>query len=132
MFDGIQRPLEKMREMVGSNITRGMKLIPLDREKKWKFVPAVKKGHEVIGGDIVGKVQETIVIEHRIMIPNGIKGKIIEIYEGEFTVEDTVAKLKTDKGEEIDIKMMQKWPVRRGRPYKEKLPPNTLLMTGQE
>jgi len=131
MFDGIQRPLEKMREMVGSNITRGIEVNSLDREKKWKFVPTVKKGHEVIGGDIVGKVQETIVIEHRIMIPNGIKGKIIEIYEGEFTVEDTVAKLKTDKGEEIDIKMMQKWPVRRGRPYKEKLPPNTLLMTGQ-
>jgi len=131
MFDGIQRPLEKMREMVGSNITRGIEVNSLDREKKWKFVPTVKKGHEVIGGDIVGKVQETIVIEHRIMIPNGIKGKIIEIYEGEFTVEDTVAKLKTDKGEEIDIKMMQKWPVRRRRPYKEKLPPNTLLMTGQ-
>jgi len=131
IFDGIQRPLEDMRKMVGSNITRGIEVNALDRNKKWKFEPTVEKGVRVNPGDIIGKVQETVVVEHRIMIPYGLKGIIEEIYEGEFTVEDTVARVRKDTGELVDVKMMQKWPVRRGRPYKEKLPPETPLVTGQ-
>jgi V/A-type H+-transporting ATPase subunit A len=131
MYDGIQRPLEEIRKMVGSNITRGIEVNALDRKKKWKFEPTVQKGLKVNAGDIIGRVQETVVVEHRIMIPYGVKGVIEEIYEGEFTVEETVAKVRKDTGEVIDIKMMQKWPVRKGRPYKEKLPPDSPLVTGQ-
>ena len=108
MFDGIQRPLEKMREMVGSNITRGIEVTSLDRNKKWKFVPTVKKGEKVSSGDIIGTVQETVVIEHRIMIPHGVSGTIEEIKEGEYTITDTVAVVKKDNGEKVDIQMMQK------------------------
>jgi len=131
MFDGIQRPLEEMRKMVGSNITRGIEVHALDREKKWQFNPTVEKGLRVTAGDIIGTVQETVVVEHRIMIPYGVEGVIEEIYSGEFTVEDTVAKVRKDSGELVDIKMMQKWPVRVGRPYKEKLAPNAPMITGQ-
>lgn len=131
IFDGIQRPLEEMRKKVGSNITRGIEVNALDREKKWLFEPVVQKGTIVETGDIIGKVQETSIIEHRIMIPYGIKGTIEEIYQGEFTVEDTVAIVKKENGETVNIQMMQKWPVRRGRPYKEKLPPDSPLVTGQ-
>ncbi|NLW26102.1 MAG: ATP synthase subunit A [Hungateiclostridium saccincola] len=131
MFDGIQRPLEKMREIAGSNITRGIDVTALDRDKKWKFVPTAKKGQKVTGGDIIGTVQETVVVEHRIMVPHGVSGTIEEIKEGEFTVTDTVAVVKKDNGENVNIQMMQKWPVRVGRPYKEKLPPDTPLITGQ-
>lgn len=88
MFDGIQRPLEAMREKVGNNITRGVEVTALDRQKKWKFEPTVTKGTKVIAGDIIGKVQETVVVEHRIMVPYGVEGTIEEIYAGEFTVED--------------------------------------------
>jgi len=131
MYDGIQRPLEEMREKVGSNITRGIDVSPLDRTKKWKFHPVVSKGTRVTSGDIIGTVQETVVVEHRIMIPYGVEGVIQEIFEGEFTVEDTVAVVKKDNGETVNIQMMQKWPVRQGRPYKEKLPPEAPLITGQ-
>lgn len=131
IYDGIQRPLETMREMVGSNITRGIEVSALDRKKKWKFTPAVKEGFKVTSGDIIGKVQETVVVEHRIMIPYGVEGIIVEIHEGEFTVEETVAVVKKDDGETVDIKMMQKWPVRKARPYKEKLSPETPMTTGQ-
>ncbi|MBZ4645055.1 MAG: synthase, subunit [Clostridia bacterium] len=131
MFDGIQRPLEVMRNKVGSNITRGIEVTALNREKKWKFEPTVTKGTRVVAGDIIGKVQETVVVEHRIMVPYGIEGTIEEIYAGEFTVEDTVAIVKKDNGEKVNLQMMQKWPVRKGRPYKEKLPPSTPLVTGQ-
>ncbi len=131
MFDGIQRPLEKMREIAGSNIKRGIDVTALDRDKKWKFVPTAKKGQKVFGGDIIGTVQETVVVEHRIMVPHGVSGTIEEIKEGEFTVTDTVAVVKKDNGENVNIQMMQKWPVRVGRPYKEKLPPDTPLITGQ-
>ncbi len=131
MFDGIQRPLEAMREQVGSNITRGINVNPLNREKKWEFKPVVKKGVRVTTGDIIGTVQETSVIEHKIMIPNGIEGTIEAIYEGEYTIVDTVAKVKKDNGQVVDVQMMQKWPVRKGRPYKEKLPPDYPLITGQ-
>jgi len=131
IFDGIQRPLEVIREMVGSNITRGIEVTSLDRKRKWKFEPTIEKGLKVQTGDIIGKVQETVVVEHRIMIPYGVEGVLVDIYEGEFTVEDTVAKVRKNNGETVDIKMMQKWPVRKGRPYKEKLPPDSPMVTGQ-
>ena len=131
IFDGIQRPLEKIRELYGSNITRGIEIESLEREKKWEFVPVVKRGDRVTAGDVIGTVQETVIVEHRIMVPYGLQGTIEEIFEGEFTVEDTVAVLKLENGKTVDIKMMQKWPVRRGRPYKEKLPPEEPLVTGQ-
>lgn len=131
MFDGIQRPLEIMREMLGSNITRGIDVSALDRNKKWNFVPTVEKGLRVTSGDIIGIVQETVVVEHKIMVPYGIEGIIEEIYSGHFTVEDIVAKVRKSNGDIADIKMMQKWPVRRGRPYKEKLTPDNPLVTGQ-
>ena len=131
IFDGIQRPLAKIREMVGSNITRGIEVNSLDRNKKWNFEPTVKKGTEVTSGDIIGKVQETVVVEHKIMVPYGIKGTIEQISSGNFTITDTVAKVRKENGEIVDIQMMQKWPVRVGRPYKEKLAPETPLVTGQ-
>ncbi|HOJ11565.1 MAG TPA: V-type ATP synthase subunit A [Clostridiales bacterium] len=131
IFDGIQRPLEVIREMVGSNITRGIEVSALDRKEKWHFKPVIGKGARVEAGDIIGVVQETVIVEHRIMIPYGIEGIIEEIYEGEYSIEDTVAKIKKDNGEIANIKMIQKWPVRKGRPYKEKLPPDTPLITGQ-
>lgn len=131
MFDGIQRPLEKMRDMVGSNITKGINVSPLDHEKKWDFVATVKEGTHVSSGDIIGTVQETVLIEHKIMIPYGISGQIIEIYSGSFTIVDTVAKIKTDDGKLIEVQMLQKWPVRKGRPFKNKLTPEAPLITGQ-
>jgi V/A-type H+-transporting ATPase subunit A len=131
IFDGIQRPLDVMRDMVGSNITRGIEVNAIDRERKWAFQPVVEKGTSVQAGDIIGIVQETVIVEHRIMVSYGIEGIIEEIYEGEFTVEDTVAKIRKNNGEVVDIKMIQKWPVRRGRPYKEKLPPESPMVTGQ-
>lgn len=131
IFDGIQRPLEEIREMVGSNITRGIEVNALDRKMKWKFVPTVEKGIRVNAGDILGKIQETVVVEHRIMVPYGIKGVIEDIYEGDFSVEETVARVRRDNGELVDIQMLQKWPVRRGRPYKQKLPPEEPMITGQ-
>ncbi len=131
MFDGIQRPLEAIEKQAGSYITRGIDIPALDREKKWDFVPTAKQGQKVTGGDIIGTVQETVIVEHRIMVPPGISGEIVEIYEGSFTVTDTVAKIKTDSGEIIDVAMMQKWPVRMMRPYKEKVPPEEPMSTGQ-
>lgn len=131
IFDGIQRPLVEMWKAVGSNITRGIEVPALQRDVKWKFEPVVPKGTRVQAGDIIGKVQETAVVEHRIMVPYGISGVIEEIYSGEFTVEETVAKVKKDNGEIVDITMMQKWPVRKGRPYKEKLAPVQPMITGQ-
>mgnify|MGYP000014396736 CR=1 FL=1 len=131
IYDGIQRPLTKIREMVGSNITRGIDVSSLDRDKKWLFEPLVKKGARISAGDIIGKVQETPVVEHRIMVPFGISGVVEEIKSGEFTVEETVAVVRKDDGKTVDIQMMQKWPVRKERPYKEKLAPSEPLVTGQ-
>jgi V/A-type H+-transporting ATPase subunit A len=135
MFDGIQRPLEAMRNEVGGNITRGISIPALDRSKKWLFVPSVKPGDTVKSGDIIGTVQENAVFEHRIMIPFGIEGTVEDITEGEFTIEDTVARVETKDGTGMTkthgITMMQKWPVRRGRPYKEKLALDEPLITGQ-
>jgi V/A-type H+-transporting ATPase subunit A len=131
IFDGIQRPLEAIREIAGSNITRGIDVQALERDKRWKFEPLVEAGTKVQAWDIIGKVQETEIVEHRIMVPHRLSGTIEEIFAGEFTVEDTVAKLRTESGELVDLKMMQKWPVRVGRPYREKLTPDQPLITGQ-
>ena len=130
IYDGIQRPLDDIMAVCGSNLHRGVEVASLKRHLKWAFVPTVKVGDEVETGDIIGTVQETEVVEQRIMIPYGIKGTIKEIREGEFTVEEVVAIVATDKGDR-EVTLMQKWPVRRGRPYKKKLPPKMPLITGQ-
>ncbi|MCM1990622.1 V-type ATP synthase subunit A [Oceanirhabdus seepicola] len=130
MFDGIQRPLNSIMEKVGNFLTKGVEVPSLDREKKWHFVPTAKVGDEVEGGTIIGAVQETSVISHKIMVPHGVKGKIKSINEGEFTVVETVAVVETENGDK-EVMMMQKWPVRNGRPYKQKLNPVEPLVTGQ-
>lgn len=130
IFDGIQRPLKAIAERVGDYITRGIEVPALDRNIRWHFKPLVKKGAGVEGGDVIGEVKETETITHRIMIPPGIKGIIEEIREGEFTVDEVVAKVK-DKDRVYDITMLQRWPVRKPRPIKEKLPPKEILVTGQ-
>jgi V/A-type H+-transporting ATPase subunit A len=131
MFDGIQRPLEEIRKKSGNSISRGVEVDSLDREKKWDFKPVLEKGEVVKAGDIIGTVQETNVVEHRVMIPHGVQGTIVDIFEGSFTIEETIAKLRDDNGDLIDIMMLQKWPVRKGRPYHKKLPPEMPLVTGQ-
>ncbi len=130
IFDGIQRPLTTLFFKYGSRISRGVSVNNLDREKKWSFVPRVKAGDSVAEGDVLGTVQETELIEHRIMVPNGIKGVVASIEEGDFTIEDTVAVIKTDAGKK-PVSMLRKWPVRKGRPYAEKLSPDEPMITGQ-
>ncbi|MDK2784433.1 MAG: V/A-type H+/Na+-transporting ATPase subunit [Bacillota bacterium] len=130
IYDGIQRPLDVIKEKVGDRITRGVEAYALNREKKWEFVPRVKVGDKVSAGDILGTVQETSLVEHRIMVPPGIEGEVAEIFAGEATVTDTIAKIRTADGVR-EVTMMQKWPVRRGRPYKEKLAPEEIMVTGQ-
>ena len=130
IFDGIQRPLTTLFFKYGSRISRGVSVNNLDREKKWHFSPRVKKGDAVAEGDILGVVQETEIVEHRILVPNGMSGKVVSVEEGDFTIEDTVAVLQTDTGKK-PVSMLRKWPVRRGRPYKEKLTPDTPMVTGQ-
>ena len=130
IYDGIQRPLDEIMKICGNNLQRGVEVPSLDRQKKWNFVPAAKVGDEVEAGDIIGTVQETSVVEQRIMVPYGVKGKIKEIKAGDFTVEETVASVETAGGIR-EISLMQKWPVRKGRPYKKKLPPAMPLVTGQ-
>ncbi len=132
MYDGIQRPLTAIEEKTGDIfIPRGVDVPALPRDIKWDFTPTVKVGDYVEEGDIIGTVPETKSLTHKIMVPIGIKGKIKEIKEGSFTVEETVAVVETEDGEEKEIQMMQKWPVRKPRPYKEKLPPIIPLITGQ-
>lgn len=131
IYDGIQRPLESLYKASGNNIQRGVEVPSLDREKKWDFVPKKAAGEKVVAGDIFGVVQETPVVECRIMIPWGVSGTVKEIKEGSFTIEDTVAVITDDKGNDITLTMMQRWPVRKERPYKEKRTPDTLLVTGQ-
>ncbi len=131
IYDGIQRPLEKLVEKSGDRIGRGLDVPALDHKKKWDFRPCVKVGDKVVAGDIIGVVQENEVVEHRIMIPPNKGGIVEKIEEGSFCVDDAVAVLKNDKGENVNVRMMQKWPVRRGRPYKTKLPPSRPLVTGQ-
>lgn len=131
IYDGIQRPLEEIRKIAGPNITRGISVPALNRTKKWEFVPVAKVGDKVQAGDIIGTVQETIVVQQKIMVPYGVSGTIAEIKAGSFTVEETVCVVKNDNGDNINLTMMQKWPVRKGRPYKEKLVPVSPLVTGQ-
>ena len=130
IYDGIQRPLNKLVEATGDRIARGVNMSALDREKKWKFVPKVAKGDKVSAGDIIGTVQENKVVEHRIMVPFGVEGTVSKIQEGEFTIDEVVCVVKTEKGDK-KLTMSQKWPVRRGRPYKTKMSPVTPLVTGQ-
>ncbi len=130
IYDGIQRPLDDIIKISGNNLKRGVEVPSLKRNLKWEFVPTVKVGDEVETGDVIGTVQETVLVQQKIMVPYGIKGTIKEIKEGTFTVEDIVAVVETEKGEK-ELTMMQKWPVRRGRPYKKKLPPEMPLVTGQ-
>lgn len=131
IYDGIQRPLEVMYRQQGSNIQRGIRVPALDREKKWEFVPTVKVGDEVQTGDIIGTVQETFVVEQRIMVPHKVKGTVKSVRTGDFTVEETVCEVQREDGTVSEISMMQRWPVRVGRPYKEKIVPDMPLLTGQ-
>ncbi|KOR25857.1 V-type ATP synthase subunit A [Clostridium sp. L74] len=130
MFDGIQRPLNAIKAKAGDFITRGVEVHSLDRDKKWHFTPVKKVGDTVEAGDVIGIVQETSIVEHKIMVPYGVKGIIETIEEGDFTIVDTVAKVK-DGDKLSDLMMMQKWPVRRGRPYGRKLNPVEPMITGQ-
>ena len=130
IYDGIQRPLDAIMQVSGNNLKRGVEVPSLRRDLKWGFHPTVQTGDEVEGGDIIGTVQETIVVEHKIMVPVGIKGTVKEIKEGEFTIEEVVAVLDTANGE-IPLTMVQRWPVRKGRPYLKKLPLEMPLVTGQ-
>ncbi len=132
IYDGIQRPLEKIMEQTGSaNITRGIEVAALDREKKWDFVATAKVGDKVTTGDFLGEVQETPSILHKIMVPAGVSGTVESISSGSYTVTDVIAKIKLADGSVKELTMMQKWPVRRGRPYKRKFTPSTPLQSGQ-
>ena len=132
IYDGIQRPLEEIVKRVGANITRGIQVPALDREKKWAFTPVAAVGQQVVGGDVLGTVPETAVVLHKIMVPNGIKGTVEWLIdEGEYTITEPVARIRTDKGEVKELTMVQKWPVRVGRPYKRKFPPVVPLQSGQ-
>ncbi len=132
IFDGIQRPLDIISNTSGDFIARGIDVPALNRVKKWHFTPVLKKGDTVIAGDILGEVQETSLIKQKIMVPAGVEGKIIKISEGNFTVEETVVEIKSTKTETVHkISLMQKWPVRKPRHYREKLPPTEMLITGQ-
>lgn len=131
IFDGIQRPLVSIMNATGNNLTRGVEIPSLERTKTWHFVPTAKIGDTVETGDIIGTVNETEIVLHKIMVPKGVNGTITSILEGNFTIEDTVALVETDDGEVKKVTMLQKWPVRTGRPYKEKLPPSMPLVTGQ-
>ena len=130
IYDGIQRPLDDIMKVSGNNLQRGVEVASLKRDKKWKFVPTVKAGEEVEAGDIIGTVQETAVVEQKIMVPYGVSGTVKEIKSGEFTVEEVVAVVETKDGDK-ELTMMQKWPVRKGRPYVKKLPLDAPLVTGQ-
>ena len=131
MFDGIQRPLDAFMEAAQSSfLTKGISVPSLNRDKKWAFTPTVKVGDEVSAGDIIGTVQETTVVLHKIMVPYGISGKVKSINEGEFTVEETVCVVETENGDR-EVSLMQKWPVRKGRPYASKLNPVAPMVTGQ-
>ena len=131
IYDGIQRPLNKIMEATNSNLlSRGVEVPALDRETKWQFEACVSAGEEVQAGDIIGTVQETAVVQQKIMIPYGVSGKIKDIASGQYTVEEVLGHVSTEDGD-VELKLLQKWPVRLGRPYKEKLPPDMPLVTGQ-
>ncbi|HJC23536.1 MAG TPA: V-type ATP synthase subunit A [Candidatus Eisenbergiella merdavium] len=132
IYDGIQRPLDDIMKVTGGNLlNRGVEVPSLKRERVWAFEASASVGDAVTGGDILGSVQETEVVSHKIMVPPGIKGTLSAIYPGEHTVTDTVAVVTDEKGKEHPVSLMQKWPVRRGRPYQRKLSPDMPLVTGQ-
>jgi len=131
IFDGVQRPLNIIKAQVGDYITRGVDVAPLDRDRRWQFLPRVKKGDPVVAGDVIGTVQESTLVEHRIMVPpNVAAGKVVDIFAGEATVTDVIARLETANGP-VELTMMQKWPIRKGRPYREKMGPHVPMITGQ-
>ena len=132
IYDGIQRPLEKIMELTGATITRGVEVPPLDRTRTWDFVPLSAPGAKVSAGDVIGTVQETPVVLHKIMVPPGMEGTLETVAAaGAYTVADTIATLKTAKGETVSLNMIQRWPVRVGRPYKHKYTPKAPLQSGQ-
>ena len=130
IYDGIQRPLDDIMKVSGNNLQRGVEVASLKRDTKWEFVPVAKAGDTVEAGDVLGTVQETAVVQQKIMVPYGVKGTVKEVKSGEFTVEEVVAVITTDEGDK-ELTMMQKWPVRKGRPYVKKLPLDAPLVTGQ-
>lgn len=130
MYDGIQRPLQKLEDLAGNFLKRGVTAPALNRETKWEFKPTMKAGDELVPGDILGTVEETTVLTHKIMVPSGISGKLKDIKEGSYTVEETIAIIETEDGDK-EINMIQKWPVRQARPSKRKLDPDEPLITGQ-
>ena len=131
IYDGIQRPLDAIMEIAGTNLERGVSVPALKRDVKWDFTASAKPGDKVSGGTVLGTVQETDVVLHKIMLPPNMSGEIVEINSGSYTVTDVIGKIKTDKGEIKDLTLMQKWPVRVGRPYNKKLSPDVPLVTGQ-
>ena len=130
IYDGIQRPLAKLKEVAGNRIERGVYLPAVDHEKKWTFEPKVTVGDSVEIGSVLGVVQENVLVLHKIMTPYGVKGVVKEIKQGDFTVDETICVVETEKGD-VNVAMLQKWPVRKGRPYREKLSPKAPLVTGQ-
>ena len=130
IYDGIQRPLNKIREQAGDRITRGITVDSLDHEKLWHFVPTAQVGDEVTGGDVLGTVQETEAVLHKIMVPPNVSGKLTWIFEGDANIVTPIVRIEKD-GKETALPMLQKWPVRKGRPYAEKLAPNEPMITGQ-
>ncbi|MGM9574440.1 MAG: V-type ATP synthase subunit A [Oscillospiraceae bacterium] len=131
IYDGIQRPLPEIREMSGASISRGTDVPALNRSKKWDFVPTAKAGDKLSGGDVIGTVQETSAISHKIMVPPGLSGTLLSVEEGSFTVTDTVAVLEDEKGVKHELSMMQRWPVRINRPYSRKFVPSRPMNSGQ-
>lgn len=131
IYDGIQRPLDEIMKVSGNNLQRGVEVPSLNREKKWSFVPTAKVGDKLSSGDCLGTVEETEVVTQKIMVPNKISGTVKEIKKGDFTVDSVIAVLTDENGEDKEITMMQKWPVRISRPYKRKLSPDMPLVTGQ-
>lgn len=131
IYDGIQRPLDVIYDAYGDRIPLGVDVPKLNRERIWEFNPVVKVGDKVSSGDVIGTVQETSVVLHKILVPYGVSGEVVWVHVGSAKVEDVVVKLRKDSGEEISLNMIQKWPVRRGRPYKKKIAPRAPLITGQ-
>lgn len=131
IYDGIQRPLDDIMKISGNNLQRGVEVPALKRDLKWDFVPSLKIGDSVAAGDVLGTVQETEIVSHKILVPPGILGTLKEIQAGTFTVTETVAVVETPDGREVPLSLMQRWPVRRGRPYQKKLSPDMPLVTGQ-
>ncbi len=130
IYDGVQRPLDVVRSVAGDFISRGVEVPGLNRDRKWYFKPVVKAGSEVEPGDVIGEVEETTLIRHRIMVPPGVGGELVEVREGEWKISDTVAVLRT-RDRTVNLTMIQRWPVRVPRPVKERLAPNMPLLTGQ-